>query len=417
LEVTAVRGFKDILPDEIGKWHSVEATARQVFESYGFSEIRIPILEKTELFARGIGEATDIVEKEMYTFTDRSGTSLTLRPEATASIVRAFIEKSLYVRSPVAKLYVMGPMFRYERPQKGRFRQFNQIDVEVFGVEDPMVDAEIMVMLVHFLSEVGLKRLELQLNSLGCKACRPSYQKQLKEFLLKNEGALCSDCQRRIQTNPLRIFDCKVESCIGIMSRAPLMVDSLGPECRDHFDAVTSYLEILETPYTLNPRMVRGLDYYVRTAFEMVSFDLGAQNAVAGGGRYDGLISDLGGPDLPGTGFAIGMERLISLLSAHLGGQETAQLFVAALGEKSRIEAFRFANTLRRKGLRVEMGYEKKSLKSQMRRADKLACSYVLILGEEELKRGTAVLRDMKAKTQEEVNLSLVPEILGAKTV
>jgi len=415
VKVAAVRGFKDILPDEVGKWQFVEDTARRVFQSYGYLEIRIPILEKTELFARGIGEATDIVEKEMYTFTERSGTSVTLRPEATASIVRAYIEKSLHTQNPVSKLYVIGPMFRYERPQKGRFRQFNQINVEVFGVEDPMVDAEIMIMLAHFLKEAGLKKLELHINSLGCRICRPAYQKKLKEFLREHEDAFCPDCQRRIHTNPLRIFDCKVASCGEIMDQAPLILESLGPACRDHFDKVRSYLDLLDMPYALNPRMVRGLDYYVRTAFEMVSSDLGAQNAVSGGGRYDGLIADLGGPDISGIGFAIGMERLISLLPSEPGDRQPSRLFLATTGEHSRMEGFKLAQILRRDGLSVELAYDRKSLKSQMRRADKFGCRYVLILGEEELAAGTAVLRNMGTKTQEEINLSLAPEILKKK--
>jgi len=415
VKVAAVRGFKDILPDQVGKWQFVEDTARRVFQSYGYLEIRIPILEKTELFARGIGEATDIVEKEMYTFTDRSGTSVTLRPEATASIVRAYIEKSLHTQNPVSKLYVIGPMFRYERPQKGRFRQFNQINVEVFGVEDPMVDAEIMIMLAHFLKEAGLKKLELHINSLGCRTCRPAYQEKLNEFLRDHEDAFCPDCRRRIHTNPLRIFDCKVTSCGEIMDQAPLILDSLGPACRDHFDKVRSYLDLLDMPYALNPRMVRGLDYYVRTAFEMISSDLGAQNAVSGGGRYDGLIADLGGPDISGIGFAIGMERLISLLPSEPKDREPSRLFLATTGEHSRMEGFKLAQTLRRDGFSVELAYDRKSLKSQMRRADKFGCQYVLILGEEELAAGTAVLRNMGAKTQEEINLSLAPEILKKK--
>jgi histidyl-tRNA synthetase len=386
-----------------------------VFENFGYREIRIPILEKTELFARGIGEATDIVEKEMYTFTDRSGTSLTLRPEATASIVRACIENGVYTRDPEAKLFVMGPMFRYERPQKGRLRQFNQINVEVFGVEDPSVDAEVMLMLIHFLEKVGLKRLELQVNSLGCRHCRPPYRKKLKDFVLAHEKSLCSDCQRKIHTNPLRIFDCKVESCQEIMTNAPLMTDSLGAECRDHFQAVRSFLDMLGTSHVVNPRMVRGLDYYVRTAFEVVSYDLGAQNAVTGGGRYDGLVSDLGGPEIPGIGFAIGMERLISLLPTQTGLREKPRVFIAFVGEESRGEAFRLVHDLHLKGLAVDIGYGQKSLKSQMRRADKLSCRHVLILGEEEFKRGKAVLRDMIAKTQEELDLQLVHEILLEK--
>ena len=412
MKVASVRGFKDILPDEVGKWQFVENTARRVFGNYGFLEIRIPILEKTELFARGIGEATDIVEKEMYTFTDRSGTSVTLRPEATASIVRAYIEKNLHTQNPVSKLYVIGPMFRYERPQKGRFRQFNQIDVEVFGVEDPMVDAEIMIMLAHFLRETGLKKLELHINSLGCRTCRPAYQKKLKEFLQNHEDALCPDCKRRIHTNPLRIFDCKVTSCGEIMDQAPLILDSLGPICREHFDKVRSYLGLLDIPYALNPRMVRGLDYYVRTAFEMISSDLGAQNAVSGGGRYDGLIADLGGPDISGIGFAIGMERLVSLLPSEPKDREPPRLFLATTGEHSRMEGFKLAQILRRDGFSVELAYDRKSLKSQMRRADRFGCQYVLILGEEELAAGTAVLRDMGTKTQVEIHLNLAPEIL-----
>lgn len=415
MEIRSVRGFKDILPEEIDKWQFVEQTARDVFQHFGYTEIRIPILEKTELFARGIGEATDIVEKEMYTFTDRSGTSLTLRPEATASIARAYVEKGLYSRDPEAKLFMIGPMFRYERPQKGRLRQFNQIDVEVFGVTDPAVDAEIMVMLIHFLQEIGLKRLELQVNSLGCRTCRPPYRKKLKDFVLAHERSLCADCQRRIHTNPLRIFDCKVEACRKIMAEAPLLIDCLGPECQDHFQAVTSYLDMLNTSHVVNPRMVRGLDYYVRTAFEVISYDLGAQNAVTGGGRYDGLIAELGGPEIPGIGFATGMERLISLLPPHAGLEKPSRIFIAFVGEDSRHEAFRLAHDLRLKGIAVDIGYGQKSLKSQMRRANKRGCSTVLILGEEELKNRKAVVRDMEAKTQEEVNLDRLTGILVEK--
>ena len=415
MKITSARGFRDILPEEIRKWQFAEKTARDVLENFGYREIRIPILEKTELFSRGIGEATDIVEKEMYTFTDRSGTSLTLRPEATASIVRACIENGVYTRDPEAKLFMMGPMFRYERPQKGRLRQFNQINVEVFGVEDPAVDAEVMLMLIQFLEKVGLKRLELQVNSLGCRLCRPPYRKKLKDFVLTHEKSLCSDCQRKIHTNPLRIFDCKVESCQEIMTHAPLMIDSLGAECRDHFQAVRSYLDMLRTSHVVNPRMVRGLDYYVRTAFEVVSYDLGAQNAVTGGGRYDGLVSDLGGPEIPGIGFAIGMERLISLLPPQTGLREKSRVFIAFVEEESRGEAFSLAHDLHLKGLAVDIGYGQKSLKSQMRRADKLSCQYVLIFGEEEFKRGRVVLRDMNAKTQEELDLRMVQETLMEK--
>ncbi len=403
MEIKAIRGFSDVLPDEIGKWQFVEKTAREVFEGFGFSEIRIPILERTELFSRGIGEATDIVEKEMYTFTDRGGNSLTLRPEATASMSRAYLEHQMYAFDPVAKLYCIGPMFRYERPQKGRFRQFNQIDAEVFGVGNPMVDAEVIIMLIHFLERVGLDKLELQLNSLGCRECRPRYREELKKFFEGRSFQFCEDCQRRLQTNPLRIFDCKVESCKEAIADAPKVTDFLCPECQEHFNRVKEYLTIAGLTYVLNPRMVRGLDYYTRTAFEVVSYGLGAQNAVTGGGRYDNLFQEIGGLDIPGIGFAVGVERLISLLPEGKEFARYPHLFVAALGEVGYGEAYKLINQLHLQGIRAVLDYEGKSLKSQMRRADKLKARYTLILGEEEVKKGKAVLRNMTDKSQEEI--------------
>jgi histidyl-tRNA synthetase len=413
--IKAIRGFNDILPDEIGKWQFVEKTAREVFEGFGFLEIRIPIIEKTELFSRSIGEATDIVEKEMYTFIDKSGTSLTLRPEATASIARAYLEHQFYSFDPVAKLYCMGPMFRYERPQKGRYRQFYQIDAEVFGVENPMVDAEIILMLIHFLKRVGLEKLELQINSLGCRACRPRYREELKNFLSQRSFQLCGDCQRRLHTNPLRILDCKVETCQEAIADAPKVSDFICPECQKHFDKVKGYLETAGLTYILNPRMVRGLDYYTRTTFEVVSYSLGSQNAVTGGGRYDNLFQEMGGPDIPGIGFAIGMERLVSLLPKGKEFIQYPYLFIAALGVEILKEACRIINQLHLEGIRAEVDYEAKSLKSQMRRADKLKTQYVLILGEDELKRGKAVLRNMKTKSQEEIPIQDIVDTLKSK--
>jgi histidyl-tRNA synthetase len=403
VEIKAIRGFNDILPDEIGKWQFVEKTAREVFEGFGFSEIRIPILERTELFSRGIGEATDIVEKEMYTFTDKSGNSLTLRPEATASMARAYLEHQLYTFDPVAKLYCIGPMFRYERPQKGRYRQFYQIDAEVFGVDNPMVDAEVILMLIHFLERVGLEKLELQINTLGCRKCRPRYREELKSFLKKKSFQLCEDCQRRLETNPLRIFDCKVETCQKAISDAPKVLDFIDQECQNHFDRVKEYLKGAGLDFVVNPRMVRGLDYYTRTAFEVVCYQLGSQNAVTGGGRYDNLFQEIGGLDVPGIGFAIGMERLISLLPKDKEFIQYPHLFVATLGEGPYKKAYELINQLHLEGIRAELDYEGKSLKSQMRRADKLKAPYVLILGEEELKRGKAVLRNMETQSQEEL--------------
>jgi histidyl-tRNA synthetase len=415
MEIKAIRGFNDILPDEIGKWHFVEQAAREIFEGFGFSEIRIPILEKTELFARGIGEATDIVEKEMYTFTDRSGNSLTLRPEATASMARAYLEHQIYSFDPVAKLYFIGPMFRYERPQKGRYRQFYQIDAEVFGVGNAIVDAEIIVMLMHFLEKVGLENLELQINSLGCRECRPRYRERLKDFFAKKSFQLCEECQRRLHTNPLRIFDCKTETCKEAIADAPQVTDFVCTECQKHFDRVKEYLGIAGLTYVLNPRMVRGLDYYTRTAFEVVSYGLGAQNAVTGGGRYDNLFQEIGGPDIPGIGFAVGMERLVSLLPKGRDFFRYPDLFIVALGDETSQEAYRLANQLHLKGIRAELDYEGKSLKSQMRKANKLKARYALILGEDELSRGKVVLRDMEGKSQEEISLSDVLRVLMEK--
>ena len=406
MEIKAIRGFNDILPEEIGKWHFVEETAREIFEGFGFSELRIPILERTELFSRGIGEATDIVEKEMYTFTDKSGNSLTLRPEATASLARAYLDHQMYNYDPVAKVYFIGPMFRYERPQKGRYRQFYQIDAEVFGVSNPMVDAEVIVMLIQFLKKVGLEKLELQINSLGCRACRPAYRETLKAFFEKKSFQLCADCQRRLHSNPLRIFDCKVETCKEAIADAPQVIDYLCEECQKHFDKVKEYLGESKLSYLLNPQMVRGLDYYTRTAFEVVSYDLGAQNAVAGGGRYDNLFQEIGNLDAPGIGFAIGMERLISLLPPDKAFTQYPRVFIAALGEETQGEAYRVLSQLHLEGIRAELDYEGKSLKSQMRRAGKLKAPFVLILGGDELKRGVAVLRNMDNKSQEEISIN-----------
>ena len=372
-------------------------------------------MERTDLFSRGIGEATDIVEKEMYTFTDRSGNSLTLRPEATASMARAYMEHQLYSFDPVAKLYCMGPMFRYERPQKGRYRQFYQIDAEVFGVGNAMVDAEVILMLIHFLHRVGLEQLELQINSLGCRECRPRYREELKKFFTGKSFQLCEDCQRRLNFNPLRIFDCKVETCKEAITDAPKVTDFVCPECQKHFDQVKAYLGMAGLTYVVNPRMVRGLDYYTRTAFEVVSYDLGAQNAVTGGGRYDNLFQEIGGLDVPGIGFAVGVERLISLLPEGKGFAHPLYLFVAALGEEGYKEAFKLVNRLHLQGIRAELDYEGKSLKSQMRRADKLKARFTLILGGDELKKGTVVLRNMGDKSQEEIPIEGLIQALKEK--
>jgi histidyl-tRNA synthetase len=402
--ITAVKGFNDILPGEVERWQHIEATARRVFGLYGFAEIRIPILEKTELFCRSIGDATDIVEKEMYSFVDKGENAVTMRPEGTAGVMRAYIEHKLYAQDPVAKLYYLGPMFRYERPQKGRYRQFHQIGAEVTGITDPRVDAQVLVMLCHFFAELGLDEPRLQLNSLGCPDCRPAYRTALRNYLEGHAGELCDDCRRRTATNPLRALDCKSAHCQQATAAAPSVLDNLCTCCRDHFDSVRHHLTLSGTHFELNPRMVRGLDYYTRTTFELVTGLLGSQSAVAAGGRYDGLVSDLGGPAIPGIGFAMGVER-VALLLGEQDFVRCPELFIASLGQESREAVFRLTASLQRRGVAVETDLEGKSLKSQMRRADKLKARYTLVVGGDELARGMAPLKQMATGDQRDVAL------------
>ena len=414
-KITSVRGFKDILPEEAGKWQYVERIAREIFSDFGVQEIRIPVLEKTDLFKRGIGETTDIVEKEMYTFLDRGNEYLTLRPEATASVIRAYIEHHIYETVSSAKLFTIGPMFRRERPQKGRFRQFHQINVEFIGQEDPRVDAELIFMLIHFLKAVGLGNLNLEINSLGCAECRPRFRKEVTDFLMGSENSLCPDCKRRLTTNPLRVFDCKVESCKDILSGAPVILDFLCTECHQHFDNVKGLLTGLDIAFDVNTKMVRGLDYYTRTAFEITTESLGAQNAVTGGGRYDGLVKLLGGPDIPGVGFAIGFERLISMIpQKDEDFQEHPHMFIAALGDKAQKFSFLLCNALRKTGIRAEMDFSGKNLKSQMKQSDKLNCNYTLIIGERELEEKRAQLRNMETKSQESIAIDSTDSAVDA---
>lgn len=411
--ITAVKGFKDILPEEVGRWRYIEDKAREIFGNFGLREIRVPVLEKTELFKRSIGEVTDIVEKEMYSFTDRGGERLTLRPEATASVIRAYLQHSMHAADPVAKLFTIGPMFRRERPQKGRFRQFHQINVELIGMDDPRADAELILILITFLRKVRLSDIHLEINSLGCFRCRPSFRQEITGFFRDRKDALCGDCLRRLETNPLRVFDCKVESCRQSIAEAPELLDYICPECLDHFEKVKEYLTAFDIPFKVNAKMVRGLDYYTKTAFEVSTGLPGSQNAVAGGGRYDSLIKELGGPDIPGAGFAVGFERLLSLLSLkdeELKAQPL--LYIASLGDEAGRLAYILCNQLRILGIWAEMDYSGRSLKSQMRRSSKLNSSYTLILGEREIRENRAELRDMKKGTQQTLSLDNIDNII-----
>ena len=411
--INSIRGFNDILPLDTNIWQHVEKEAREIFAAYGFSEIRVPIVEKTGLFSRSIGETTDIVEKEMYTFADRHGESITLRPEGTAPVARAYIENKLYGADPVAKLYYLGPMFRYERPQKGRFRQFHQIGAEVFGIDDPAVDAETLEMLVAFFQRLGIEGITLHINSLGCKECRPLYKQRLLHFLHDKKSHLCPDCQRRFEINPLRTLDCKSPACIEITSTAPSILDAVCDGCKNHFEKVKEFLALSKVDFSLNPKMVRGLDYYIRTTFEITATGLGSQNAVAAGGRYDGLVKSLDGPDTPGFGFAIGMERLVmSLKDRGQGSGVRGQglVFIILMGNKAEKAAIPLIKRLRSSGIRIERDYGNKSIKAQMKRADKLGAGLVLILGDNELASGNIIIKNMQSGEQENIPLNKVEE-------
>jgi histidyl-tRNA synthetase len=410
LKLKAITGFKDILPEEAARWQLIENISRDILHRFGFREIRLPIMEETELFARSIGQSTDIVEKEMYTFADKG---ITLRPEATASLLRAFIEHGMHVQQPVNRLYTIGPMFRHERPQKGRLRQFHQVDAEIIGAEEPLVDAEMMAMGSQILAELGLVA-SLEINSLGCPACRIPYRTELVDYLRSFEEEFCSDCRRRTQTNPLRVLDCKNPACRKLIQGAPSILQTLCDACRDHFSEVQAGLDRLNVAYTVNRFMVRGLDYYTRTTFEFIAGNLGAQSAVGAGGRYDGLIRDLGGPELPGIGFAMGMERLVLLMEEGADMENeflpAADIYIAALGSEATRYAATLVHFLRRFGIKAMMDYSGRSLKAQMKMAGRWNSRRTLIIGENELRSGTAILRDMETQEQQDFGIREKPE-------
>jgi histidyl-tRNA synthetase len=411
--IQSIRGFRDILPGQVELWQQVERNAAALLEDYGFREIRIPIMEKTELFSRSIGDATDIVEKEMYTFPDRKGDLITLRPEATAAVVRAYIQHKMFATDPVRKFYTIGPMFRRERPQKGRYRQFYQINAEIFGVASPLADVQLIVLLNALFERLQVPEIKAHINSLGCPECRPAYRDALVDYLRTVEDQLCSDCKRRLTTNPLRVLDCKVPDCRNAIVDAPALSEFFCGGCREDFAAVRQHLTALGVAYEIDDRLVRGLDYYSRTTFEMQTGALGAQSAVAGGGRYDGLVKMLGGPDIPATGFAIGFDRLVEVCGiAENSFAKSPPLFIAALGEKCLEIAFEWSCRLAEAGIGAEMDYENRSLKSQMKRADRLGARYVLMLGEQELSQGAAVLRNMDTHQQEQIPMKGIVDAL-----
>ena len=414
MKIQRIRGVKDILPNEIWKWQYIESVAHKIFPRYGFNEIRLPIFEDTRLFSRSIGDTTDIVEKEMYTFEDRGGDSITLRPEGTASVVRAYIENKMYNPPSVLKMFYMGPMFRYERPQAGRLRQFNQVGVEAMGSPGPIVDVEIMTMVMEFLKELGLADIKLEINSLGSQECRPQYRELLKTEIEKHIDQLCDNCTARYQRNPLRVLDCKAKECGNVAEGLPKLIDHLDPASAEHFAEVRSLLDSIGTPYSVNPKLVRGLDYYNRTAFEVTSQNLGSQNAICGGGRYDTLVEELEGPSTPCFGFALGLERLVSLIPFNESSdlQKHPDVYIVCLGEEAKSMAFEIAHQLRAKGLSVERDYEIASMKSQMRKANKFQSRFTLIIGENEIRSGKLILKNMDSGEQKECTTEeLVSEI------
>jgi histidyl-tRNA synthetase len=418
MKYTAPRGTFDILPDQAATWQFIETEARKVFDLYNYKEIRTPIFESTDLFARSIGSTTDIVSKEMYTFQDKKGRSLSLRPEETAPVVRACLENNLIGLDKITKLFYIGPMFRYERPQAGRFRQFHQIGVEAFGSADPLIDAEIIILAVRLFEKLGLEGLEVDINSVGClpageagKDCRPAFLKELKVYFKSNIKNMCDECKKRLEFNPLRILDCKNKVCQKYIQKAPAPLDFICGKCKENFEATVDLLKGAKVNCQINNRLVRGLDYYTGITFEVISKKLGAQNAVCGGGRYNDLVYDLGGKSIPASGFAVGVERVIEVLKGFNVKVPSAPLkvFVATMGDEAKRRGFEIAESLRRAGVSSEMDYIDRSLKAKMKAADKSGAKFTVIIGEDELKKNVVVLRKMEDGSQKEIKAEEVP--------
>ncbi len=409
----APRGTFDILPEDWPYWNYVISKAREIAEIYGYREIETPIFESTSLFVRGVGEGTDIVDKEMYSFEDKGKTDLTLRPEFTAGVMRAYVEHGMHTKPQPVKLFSIGPLFRYERPQAGRFREFHQFNVEAIGSQDPALDFEIMSMAWQFLEELGFKGLSFQVNSTGCPKCRPGYVKALKEYYMQHYDEICEDDKRRLERNPLRVLDCKNPKCQPVIANAPRITDYLCDECREHFEALRRYLDAAGKRYTVNHRLVRGLDYYTKTVFEVWAEGIGAQNAVCGGGRYDGLVEEIGGPPTPGVGFAVGLERVVMMLKSQgvkVPEAPSPSVFVAYLGGQAKHEAVMLAQKLRAHHIPTVLSFGKRGLKGQLRNANRWGVKYAVILGEEEIERGQVTVRDMISGEQVQVGRE---ELLG----
>jgi histidyl-tRNA synthetase len=410
------KGTQDLLPGVVERWQFIEAKAREICRRYNYSEIRTPLFEGTELFKRGVGETTDIVEKEMYTFPDKGNRSMTLRPEGTAGVVRSYVENKLYADTDIAKLYYIGPMFRYERSQAGRYRQFHQFGVEAFGAVDPAIDAEVIALGYSFYQEVGMKDVTLEINSVGTPEVRAAFRDKLLAFLEPIKANLCEDCQVRMYKNPLRVLDCKKDQVY--FEGAPSILDSLDEACNAHFNALQQYLTEMGIPYSINPRLVRGLDYYTHTAFEYKAQGIGAIDTIGGGGRYNGLVSDIGGPDLPGVGLGLGLERTLLILEsqqADVPGEQPLDIYLVALGASAEQALVPVLKTLRDQGLRADKDYQGRKLKAQMKSADRYAARYAAILGDDELAAGDITLKDLQSGEQEKVKIEKLANVLQHK--
>lgn len=402
------RGTEDILPKDAAAWNLIETTARNICKKYGYKEIRTPVFEETALFSRGVGDTTDVVQKEMYTFNDKGGRSITLRPEGTASLARSYIENSLYANPQPTKLYYLITCYRYEKPQAGRLREFHQFGIECFGSENSSADAEAITLAVDFLNELKISGLSLNINSIGCPECKPKYNAALKEYFNSHIDELCETCRDRLEKNPMRILDCKSPVCHGIADKAPKMIDYLCDDCRDEFESLKKYLDAVNIQYTVDPNIVRGLDYYTRTVFEITSDALGAQSAVCGGGRYNGLVEELGGKPTPGIGFAIGIERLILILKNQ--GNELndscPDIFIASIGNKADVFTQKLVHDLRNLGICAERDLCSRSVKAQMKFANKLGARYSIVLGDDEVNSGKASIKDMENGSEYDIELT-----------
>ena len=416
---TRPRGTNDFLPGESEKWQYIEQLCRQVCAEYGYKEIRLPIFEHTEVYLRSVGETSDIVEKEMYSFEDKGLTHVTLRPEGTAGTVRAFLENRLYADPQPTKLYYMGPMFRYDKPQAGRYRQFNQFGIEVFGADHATIDAEVITLAVEIFKRLGLTGLSVKINTVGCADCRPKHMEELKTYFRQHEDNLCETCRDRLERNPLRILDCKEDGCKAVAKGAPTTIEAACDNCSTHFNQLLGYLDAVGISYEIDTNLVRGLDYYVRTAFEVVINSVGsAQNALCGGGRYNGMVEQFGGDDMPGIGYAMGMERLLLTLKEQgieLPVGNHPDVYIAPLGDAAQKEAFVLTQALRSRNIYTEKDYLGKSLKAQMKAADRFQVKYCVIIGDSELEKGLAVVREMATGEQHEVLLAQLVEDLEGR--